>query len=428
MNSDIAVGMSGNQLNQTAAAVYKALYPNVFTGSHQADYQGLTFTVGIDVQQPPSFDLSVKQPAHEIARALSERAGERAEANDEPAEGSRDEIIAAVAASYPSFAMQLPAVALTLTNGTTTKLTLALTAQCYLENGPATISFVPYSVTAPDQTDPVTNYLVKHVVLPAIKDMLTQLLSGVTIPPIQVSGVPLTAPSVGIVNGYVIAAANMSGSSTPQPPDGSVPWPSTPFFALLGPGIIQKLGVIAASSSTNKFSDSGSGGNWWGGYEWDYGLSLTSPQASIQGGGVKFTFTLKGTVSAGVHVTGVSIDLGFDAHAAPDPSANAGFSVQGDQLVLTASSIDPFTIYVLPNSVPTWVLGWLITAIINGVTLTLTPLVTAFLKDIKLASYDVPTYSIAIDNTKLTLKPTNLSVGNFAGTIALTGGATITPG
>jgi hypothetical protein len=425
MSFDIAVGMSGGQLNAAAAAVYADVYPAVFTGSYPAQYMGTTFTVGIDVRAAPQFNLGASQPVEAVASALAARLADDPRAAAPP---SAQEIIAAVAATYPTFEIILPTVGLTLSNGTPVKLTLALTAQCYLENGPSTISFVPYAVSAAQQQDPVTNYLVQHVVLPNVLTMLTQLLSGVTIPPIQVSGIQLSQPSVGIAGDYVIAAANLASSGTPPPPDGSFPWPGTPFFALLGPGLVQQLGVIAAASASNKFSDSGSGGDFWGGYEWGYGLSLTSPSATIQGDGIRFAFTLRGTVSAGFHVIGVPIDLGFDAYATPDPAASAAFSVEGDQLVLTAQSVAPFSIFVIPNSVPTWVLGWLVTAVVNAVTVTLTPLVTAFLRNIRLDSYAIPTYTVSVAGKSLRLVPTNLSVGNVAGTIGLTGSATITPG
>jgi hypothetical protein len=437
MSFDIAVGMSGSQLNSTAAALYADVYPAVFTGTYHAQYGGIDFTVAVDVRAAPQFNLGGTQPAEAVAAALAERIAADPNAAAGPrgpdgaglaGEADAAEIIAAVAATYPTFEIILPTVALTLSNGTTTKLTLALTAQCYLENGPNTISFVPYAVTASQQQDPVTNYLVQHVVLPNVLTMLTQLLSGVTIPPIQVSGIPLSQPSVGIAGDYVIAAANLVASGTPPPPDGSFPWPGTPFFALLGPNLIQQLGVIAAASASNNFSDSGSGGDFWGGYEWGYGLSLTSPSATIQGNGIGFTFTLRGTVSAGFHVIGVPIDLGFDAYAEPNPTATAVFSVEGDQLVLTAQSVAAFTIFCIPNSVPGWVLGWLVTAVVNAVTVTLTPLVTTFLRDIRLASYQVPTYTVSVAGKNLRLVPTNLSVANVAGTIGLTGSATITPG
>jgi hypothetical protein len=433
MSFDIAVGMSGAQLNAAAAALYADVYPALFTGTYEAQYHYTDFCVAVDVQAAPQFNLSAAQPVEAVASALAARLASEPHGADGVPEGlagetSAQQIIATVAATYPTFEIILPAVALTLSNGTSVKLTLALTAQCYLDNGPDTISFVPYAVTAAQQQDPVTDYLVQHVVLPNVLTMLTRLMSGVTIPPIQVTGIPLSQPSVGIAGDYVIAAANKVASGTPPPPDESFPWPDTPFFALLGPNLVRQLGVIAAAAATNRFSDSGSGGDFWGGYEWGYGLSLTSPSATIAGDGIRFAFALRGTVSAGFHVTWISIDLGFDAYAQPDPSANAVFSVQDDQLVLTAQSVDPFTIFVVPNSVPTWVLGWLVAAVINGVTVTLTPLVTAFLRDIRLDSYEIPVYSISVAGKSLRLVPTDLSVRNVAGTIGLTGTATITPG
>lgn len=389
MSFDVAVGMSGAELNTAAGAVYHALYPKVFTGSRQAEYQGASFTIGIDVTAPPQFDLST--------------------------------------ATYQTFTLSLPSVKLTLSNSVTTTLQLAMDVSCLVVSEAGKTSFVPEKISTQKQPDPVTEYLVEHVVLPAIKDMLTQLMSGVTIPPIEVANIPLSAPSVGVVNGYVIAAVNLAASGTPPPPDGSFPWPATPFFALLGPALMQQLAVIAASSATNRFSASDSGGSHWAGYNWSYSLSLTNPRAAISGNGIPLTFTLQGGVAAGVEVLYIPLGLGFDAHAAPDPSASAALTVQGNQLVLTVTSVAPFTIYVIPGTVPTWIFGWLITAIINGVTLTLTPLITTFLKNISLQSYQIPAYSVSVAGVTLTLNPVNLTTGNAGGMIALTGNAAVTP-
>jgi hypothetical protein len=307
----------------------------------------------------------------------------------------------------------------------TTKLTIALTARCQVLSQAGKVSFVPQDVTAAPLSDPVTNYLVQHVVLPAVKNMLTQLLSGVSIPPIQVANIPLSAPAVGVTNGYVIATVSLASGPAPSPPDGSFPWPGTPFFALLGPALIQQLAVEATQSATNRFSAGGSGGSGWAGYSWSYGLSLTNPRSSIQGSGAQLQFTLSGGVSAGFTLMWVPISLAFNAYAAPDPTANASITIAGNQLVMTATSVNPFTIYVLPGSVPTWIFGWLVTAVINAVVLSLTPLVTTFLKNIQLDSYQVPTYSVTVDGTTLTLTPVNLTISSAGGMIALTGNAAI---
>src|SRR5262249_22130187 len=161
--------------------VYQALYPNVFTGTQQATYNGISFTVGFDVQAPPQFNLSPGATGTALTEALSAAFAERVSA---PAAIENADVISAVADALPTFTVTLPTVLLKLTNGVTTNLTLALTVQCAIQNNGNTISFVPLSVSAPQQSDPVTNYLVQNVVLPAIKNMMAQLLSGITIPPI----------------------------------------------------------------------------------------------------------------------------------------------------------------------------------------------------------------------------------------------------
>jgi hypothetical protein len=392
MSFDLAVGLSGDQMNAAAAGVYQALHDKnqVFSGSLLADHNGVKFTIDYDVQAAPGFDLGTASPQ--------------------------------------AFTLSLPKVALTLKHGdTSTQLMLALTAPCQVLNEAGQVCFVPQSVSAPAQSDPVNDYLVKTFVLPAIKTMLTQLLAGVQIPSIQVADIKLTPASVGIVHGYVIAAVNVAGGGAgpPPPPDTSFPWPTTPFFALLGNGVVNQLAVKAITSN-NHFPGHSDKGDHWAGSAVDYDFVLANPRAQIQGAGLKLQFSLTGSLNATVWFLQVATYYNFNGNASPDPTVNAAMIVANNQLVVQASSADDFTIQFNPGNFGAWLLA-LFSVFLQALALAVPLLVKAHLQNLQLAAYAIPAYSIVVGGTTLALTPTDLSVSNVGGMIALTGNAKVAP-
>lgn len=418
MGFDVAVGMSGDQLTAASQAVYTKLYPNVFTGTQTQSYQGISYTVKWDVQQAPVFILSIPGDREALIDALRvPPEGTPPNAAPELAEAARG-----LAAQTPSFTLSLPAVAITLSNGVTTTLTLPFVASCSINVSGNAISFTPYAVATQQQSDPVQNYLVQNIVVPAVSSLLTSVLSGITIPPIEIAGTPLSTPAVAVAGNAFVAVANLAQSGTPPPPDSSFPWPSAPFFALLGPNVVQALTANLMQSATNRFSDGGSGGDWWAGYYWKYGLSLVNPATAIQGTSIVMSFSLGGGIGAGVNVLGADIGLGFNASAAPNPSLTAGTAIQNDSLVISTQSVNAFAIIVTPSGgIPGWVLGWLVAAIITGVVSSVTPLITRFLGGINLTSYALPSYGISVAGVSLSFTPSNPQLGNVAGYLAITG-------
>ncbi|MEI9918536.1 MAG: hypothetical protein WDO14_07015 [Bacteroidota bacterium] len=210
MNFDLAIGVSGTELNSASQAVYSALYPGIFTGSQVVNYQGLSFNVQWDVKNAPVFDLSTQVDPSIHLNALKEKAM----ASNPQAIQSLD--LTALAAAIPSFQVSFPLVNITLSGATSVTLPMTLTASCTVQITNNAVAFNVSQVTAPPLQDPVQNYLVQNIVLPQILKISQNLFSGITIPPLSVDGVNLSSPSVGIVNNAVIAAANLQQSGTPR--------------------------------------------------------------------------------------------------------------------------------------------------------------------------------------------------------------------
>ena len=423
MSFDLAIGVNGAELNTASPAIYTKLYPKVFTGSQKSSYLGIDYTVGWDVKVAPTFDLSAPSSDEFLINQLRDRA--LTDALDTKLQEAPN--LSAVASAIPTFTVHFSEVDISIQGGVTVNLKLDFTANCSVQITGNILSFDVNSVTVAQQSDPVQNYLVQHIVAPQIQSILQDLFKGITIPPISVEGIDLSVPSVGIVNNSVIAAVNLLASGTPPPPDSSTPWPASPFFALLGNNVVQKVMENALASATNNFSNHGSGGDHWAGYHWSYGLSLRSPQTSISGTSIDLKVSLGGEVSGGVEVVYVPLTLGLKAGTIPSPiEASLGIKISGTSAEIVMQDVHTFTIYVTPNSVPGWVLGWLVTAIVNGIVLSITPIVTSFLKNINVQGFDIPTYSISVSGESLTLTPGGLQMSNVAGYLAAEGHITIT--
>lgn len=422
MSFDLAMGVNGDELNTASQSIYTKLYPKVFTGSQKSSYLGVDYTVAFDVKVAPTFDLSTSLSNELRVKNLQERA--KAEGKEEVLNEVGD--LSGLSDSTPSFKVNFSEVDISISGGITVNLKLDFTADCSVSINGSTLSFEVNSVSVAPLPDPVQNYLVQHIVAPQIQSILQSLFSGITIPPITVAGIDLSTPSVGIVSNSVVAAVNLAASGTPPAPDSSFPWPSSSFFTLLGNNVVQKAMEEAMASATNSFSDHGSGGDHWAGYNWSYDLSLKSPSSSINGTAIDVTFDLSGGVSGGVEVVYVPLSLGLDAGTIPSPiSTTLELDIKGDSAEIVMKDVGTFAVYVHPNSVPGWVLGWLVTAIVNGIIMSVTPIITSFLKDINVQGFSIPTFSIDVDSETLTLSPENLNMSNVEGYLAAEGSITI---
>ncbi|MEI9918535.1 MAG: hypothetical protein WDO14_07010 [Bacteroidota bacterium] len=150
--------------------------------------------------------------------------------------------------------------------------------------------------------------------------------------------------------------------------------------------------VGALASATSKFSDHGSGGNSWAGYNWSYSLALVNPAVDIQGTSINVGLSITGGASGGVEVVYVPLSLGLNAYAKPDPNVTLGISIVGNKVLLTTQNVNPFAVLVVPNSVPGWVLGWLVAAIVTGIVSSVTPLITLFLNGINVGGSRHPQF------------------------------------
>lgn len=411
---DIAISLTESELNQVTKSVYEAVYPDIFRGHDTIKHEGLTISVDWKVETPPTFDLSGSQAvASRVVGHLADRAAEQSgEAKDAA------DLRAAAEAHVAAFEMVFPRITFSTDKNDDETFSLEnVQADCRAEQAGDTVSFIVEKVTAEHAKGP-SGYIVENVILPAMKNILNNLFSGLKIPPPQLAHAELSSLSLGVEDGHLVAAANLAGKGPPPPPNSGA-WTAAPFTVLVSQDALQAAGGDMGKHK----SDSGGGGKKpWGAYHWSYGYRLDHPHIDIAGKDLHVTFDLQGGIDAGVEVMFVKIGLGYMAKVVPKAQALCTIEPRGTDLHIVTQSVTPFEVVVKPTGhVPSKVAGWMLEGIAQGIAASLSPMISTFLGGIDVASISVPTYEESIAGHAITMTPSDLSVSSTLGDIALSG-------
>lgn len=425
---DVAISLTQDELNRATKTIYDAV-PDVFKGKQTIQEGGETVTVKWAITKSLQFDLSSSAAAQALDTVMAEMASDvekSAQAMQSVLSGDAEsgtagkvvtskDVATAARAVVPAFRLTIPSVKFETDAGLSTTVD-DIVAACRVQQDGKTISFEVVKVTAPKVKGP-SKYFVDHVILPAMKKTLGELFSGLHIPPPELQGADLSPLAVSIHGGHLVAAANLRHKGTPAAPSAPV-WTGSPLSVLMSRDALQ----ATAGNQSSRKEDHDKGGNKWGGWHWSYDFRIGQPSIGIDGKDVSATFSLDGGIDAGVWVLHIPIGVGYSATAKPSPHAVCKLDPRGTTIHVVTKSVTPFTLLVQPSgSVPSRVAGWMLEAITQTIVASLSPFISLFLKGIDFTSVEVPTYTEAIGGTSFTMTPTNLSVSNVAGHIALGG-------
>ncbi len=418
---NVCVSVSQDGLNQGSQTVYTKLHGTgkVFSGSSRIERDGLTIDVTYDCTKAPVFDLS-PPPAGDLEDAMTSMAGLALCGTDGDA---TRELISYAADVASSFSVTFPDLSFTFGSKDEPPIELVtdITVLCVVTVDGGNVAFAAIAATAPKQPTVGAQFVVDTFILPTIKTSANSLFAGLTIPPLDIPGVPLTAPVVVIANSRLYAGALLAGQGVPVLPSTGVPGPANPFFMLLDQAAMQAAASYAVGQSGTFHKSGKSGGSGFNAhYEFTY--RLHNPKVGLDGTSLEIGFQLTGSVGAGVEVFWVPIGLGYQALAQPDPAATCALVPDGRRLKIIARSLDAFTLLVVPTgSIPTKVLSWMTEFIVQGVIGALAPLIKTFLKDIDFSTLQVPAFTETIAGETITITPGDLAVQSVDGRIALVG-------
>lgn len=251
-NYDALIGVNEARLNGILAQVFASpqLRQSVFIGGQAGNYSGVDFRVNWTLNAAPT--LSLRPPTLQEWQASIKGGGSPAT----PQAG-------AFIVNLSSLTVKLDAT------GQTLDTTVPVTAICTIAISGTTISFTALGIIVNlSQASDLDKYMISNVLVPEILAMLTKALSGVAIPKINIAGIPLTPPVVGITHGYLLTAFNLGQFGTPSVENVAIP--GDPFFALLSQRMLQTAVDFEVRSNLQgkTFDKSGSegGGGFSAGY------------------------------------------------------------------------------------------------------------------------------------------------------------------
>lgn len=416
---DLAVGMDSSSMDKASQVVYQKLYPTLFTGSQNVNYSGVDFSVSWDVQSSPTFILSPPSNSEVLLRAHLLHWQ-----NSLPV--TKDAVTQALLTELQNNVLQMSMdnVVITLKSNVSSGTDLAkLVIYVQANAAGGTMTLVPLKAVG-TVSNPSDEWFLNNVILPEAMKMAASLLQGIQLPPLQFSGVSLTAPDLIVTENHVIALANLLGQSVPQPPF-SITWPTSPFFALMSEVAKVQVARQAVQGLVGKsFGHQGS-------VDIGLGEAYYTAQAMIShidigdGGGadVSFAGVIQGNVAVGIKVGCVKFGLNYNLYAKPNPAGIISLSISGDKtLRATTSRLNTFVLVLEPTGNPVeWILSALTDPLLQTVTAVFSPLISSAFNGIAFDVYTVPSIPINIEGLSFTVVPQQVSLSSFAGLLALNG-------
>lgn len=422
---DLAVGVDGPTMNQAGSALYAQLYPRLFTGSQTISRDGLDFRVSWDVKQPPRFVLSLPERGAAMLRAHLREL-------DPPGGVRHADLVDALAATLEqsTFQLVMPDVAMTVEGeggSGTDQVAVTVVVQASSAGGQMTLR--PLKATGATD-NPSDQWFINEVILPQAMQMAGTLLGGVTLPPLTISGVQLTAPTMLVSQERVIAMASLAGKPVPTPPFPDS-WPASPFFALmseearLAVARAGTAGIVGKQLGHTGSVDIGIGTAQYGATARIGALDLGLGSA----GSSEYTFRgpVTGNVNAGVTVGCTTIGVNYTLYAEPEVNGTISLSIDGAKVRATTSHLAVFVLVIKPDGgVAEWILSALTYPLLQSVTAVFSPLITLAFNGIGFDVFDVPSFPVDVQDVHLRVVPTAVRFSSFGGMQSIEGSASIT--
>jgi hypothetical protein len=426
-DADVIIAISEQELTSLSQQTYDAAYPQIFTRAVQYSFEGTTFTIEVDVKAAPVFDLSpsdvVKQA---VISALTEQIKQ---ASIEALDVERSSVF--LEQQVANCSVRFPQILITIKTPDMRDASLTLvdtTAYCYVQVTNNMITVVPTALTAAQQTDPLYDVLVQKALLPELKSLLTNYLTGLSLPSIAIEGIAFSPLSASIENGHLVAATNLAAKGVPAQPSG-VLWVNAGLSVLFSTDVLQAAAVVGLKKEQSSLHDQGSKESWGFGYYWSYSIFPGTPQVALANTDLALTLPVTANVQGGGIAFGQHIGVNYKAIVQPTPHALFSVVVVGNQVHVTFKSMNTVVILLEPTgSVSEHILSWMLAGIANAVSTSGSAAISTFVKNIPFPIITIPTLSPTIEGVTFNVIPSNLTLSNFSGRLAVGGNIIVKKG
>lgn len=422
---DVAVGLDVDTLTAATAAVYQAVYPKVFTGSHVVEHTGIEFEVGWDVTAPPRVALI---PPPEGRTLIREHLAEHLAL---PEGITIDQVVDAYAAELEDTVFQVIADSMTMTisgGGEHATEPVSVTLYARVESVGGKLHLRPLKATGRTE-NPVDEWFLNNVILPEAIEVGGELLPAVDLPPLQFADVGLTAPAVALSPRHGVALAALDGKPDPVPPF-SDEWPTSSFFAVLSDEAklaVATMGVRSVNGQT--FGDKGKVGIGIGTAHYEATCRISGIDVGLASPGapeLTFDAGVTGKVRAGVSIGCVDFGVNYTLYSAPTPSGTIGLELSGTEVRARTRHVNTFVLLITPDGSPVeWILSAMTTPVLQAVAAAFSPLITKAFEGIDFPVMTLPSVPFDAEGVHVVVSPTDCRFGTWSGMTTIEGTARV---
>lgn len=420
---DLAIGVSANSMNISSKSFYKAFYEKLFKGK----YEKYGFIIEYNIKSAPRFDLQQAKKSLKILKQSEIRS--LASSIQNLTEENLSEFF--TAASKMLFKIDLDSVDLTLSkkNGWHQLVQFGAEFATAVQIKENKLFFEILDGLAKNVTPSDWTGMVNIKIIPDLINMLNNMLVGIDIPPLEFKGVVLSEPIAVIQSDYIIALANLQNRGVPAPPSVNTKWPASANIFVLASDRIREI----CANTLIKTFDLSFKKEWMGGVphiaEVDYSIKGLAENPTLKTSGNDFNFSAKitGSAKAGFTLL-IPWHLVYSLYGKPNPTANFSLQISKSNLNIIVNKVNPFVILAAPNPKDwAWLADLILTPILNVLTITIVPILTTLIRNIKISNIlTVPSFKINVLDKQLILSPYKLSITRFKGMMEISGDLKIT--
>lgn len=418
---DVCVGISQGQLNALLASVYASTQGQLFQGKATVDFEGTPVDLAFAIGSPPVVDLGAGFDREAAMTAAVEWIEPSRGLFAMHYEGGVADLIRHALDASDGIAITLSPIQITFSSGPDqAPMTVSSITHAALVSINSQIGFTVLGTTVDSQGTPFQQWLTKKFIEPKMSEIVAQALGGASFGIPAIPGVPLSPFAAAVVEGSIVAGANVN-SGLPPAPTGPVPGMGAPFFVSLGQNALQAATQNAIGQGKNFSGGNSDGGDCFA-VHYNYSFNATNPQVQPPPGGqLVASFQMTGSAGAGATIFGGGIGIGVDVSFEPNPTMVANLVPNGSSVSVVSASVSPFIVNVSLSGAVGSLLGWMVNWIISGIASGLQPLIANYLQGITFATLSIPPISVLVGGVTITVTPVLQNVAGEGGMIVLNG-------
>jgi len=385
---DVCVGVSRRAVNEALASLHRSLGPEAFTETLESDDGKLSYRLC----EAPELDF---EPVADEGGVLGALGGEE---------------------STVCVALRLNQVSLDVETDVYSKtVRIAASARCEISvDEEGTLSFEPSQVSLAWEDRPsILDRVVNSLLLPALLEVVRELVVGVRLPPVRFAGLALGSFVLAVAGDHVLVAANLEEKGRPRLP-ANMAIPPLGFFLLLSDRFRLVAARALVEGRCKTLEREGRLGLPFTRLRWAAEVCISDVEVSLAG---RDSFRVTGLVVGRIELAVrqlFEIGASFNLYPEPQPHARIRLFVEEEAVKVAVHDLDSFRFRVSPTGdfFQRMTAGALEPAA-NAISRYLTPLLVGYLGELVLPVWEIEDVPIEEREANLVISPRNVRLEPF---------------